>query len=73
LERQPKETTKSAVNASKSAVKYLGDHEKDILKAVKKPIIKSAILGATSLVAPELDPLVSIALSAAGKPKKSSK
>ena len=66
--------TKSAVKATgkatKSAVKYVGDHEKDIRKVIKNPIVKSAILGATSLVAPELDPLVAVALSAAGKPKK---
>jgi hypothetical protein len=50
----------------------VGDHEKDIRKVVKNPIVKSAILGATSLVAPELDPLVAVALSAAEKPKKAS-
>jgi hypothetical protein len=65
-----KKTTKSAVKASKSAVKYVGDHEKDIRKVVKNPIVKGVILGATSLLAPELDPLVGLALSAAGKPKK---
>jgi hypothetical protein len=66
--------TKSAVKATgkatKTAVKYVGDHEQDIRKVVKNPIVKGAILGATSLVAPELDPLVAVALSAAGKPKK---
>jgi hypothetical protein len=66
--------TKSAVKATgkatKTAVKYVGDHEQDIRKVVKNPIVKGAILGATSLVAPELDPLVGLALSAAGKPKK---
>jgi hypothetical protein len=65
-----KKTTKSAVKATKSAVKYVGDHEKDIRKVVKNPIVKGAILGATSLVAPELDPLIAVALSAAGKAKK---
>jgi hypothetical protein len=48
----------------------VGDHEKDIRKVVKNPIVKSAILGATLLVAPELDPPVAVALSAAGQPKK---
>ena len=65
-----KKTTKSAVKATGKAVKYVGDHEKDIRKVIKNPIVKSAILGATSLVAPELDPLVGLALSAAGKAKK---
>ena len=65
-----KKTTKSAVKATKSAVKYVGDHEKDIRKVVKNPIVKGAILGATSLVAPELDPLIAVALSGAGKAKK---
>ena len=51
-------------------VKYVGKHEKDIRKVIKNPIVKGAILGATSLVAPELDPLVGLALSAAGKAKK---
>jgi len=40
------------------------------VKSTKDPIVKGTILGATSLVAPELDPLVGLALSAAGKPKK---
>jgi hypothetical protein len=65
-----KKTTKSAVKESKSAVKYVGDHEKDIRKVVKNPIVKAGIIGVTSILAPELDPLVGLALSAAGKPKK---
>ena len=69
-EKATKSAVKSTGKATKSAVKYVGNHEKDIRKVVKNPIVKSAILGATSLVAPELDPLVAIALSAAGKPKK---
>ena len=48
----------------------MGDHEQDIRKVVKNPIVKAGIMGVTSLVAPELDPLVAVALSAAGKPKK---
>ena len=70
MEKQPKKTTESAVKASKSAVKYVGDHEKDIRKVVKNPIVKAGIMGVTSFVAPELDPLVAVALSAAGKAKK---
>jgi hypothetical protein len=58
------------VKASKSAVNYVGDHEKDIRKVIKNPIVKAGIMGVTSLVAPELDPLIGLALSAAGKPKK---
>ena len=69
-EKATKSAVKSTKKATKSAVKYVGDHEKDIRKVIKNPIVKSAILGATSLVAPELDPLVGLALSAAGKPKK---
>jgi hypothetical protein len=65
-----KKTTKSAVKATKTAVKYVGDHEKDIRKVVKNPIVKAGIMGATSILAPELDPLVGLALSAAGKSKK---
>jgi hypothetical protein len=66
--------TKSAVKATgkatKSAVKYVGDHEQDIRKVVKNPIVKAGIMGVTSLVAPELEPLVAVALLAAEKPKK---
>ena len=69
-EKATKSAVKSTKKATKTAVKYVGDHEKDIRKVVKNPIVKGAILGATSLVAPELDPLVSLALSAAGKAKK---
>jgi hypothetical protein len=54
----------------KTAVKYAGDPEQDIRKVVKNPIVKAGIMGVTSLVAPELDPLVGLALSAAEKPKK---
>jgi hypothetical protein len=65
-----KKTTKSAVKATGKAVKYVGDHEKDIRKVVKNPIVKAGIMGVTSILAPELDPLVGLALSAAGKAKK---
>jgi hypothetical protein len=65
-----KKTTKSAVKATGKAVKYVGEHEKDIRKVVKNPIVKAGIMGVTSILAPELDPLVGLALSAAGKAKK---
>jgi hypothetical protein len=65
-----KKTTKSAVKATGKAVKYVGEHEKDIRKVVKNPIVKAGIMGVTSVLAPELDPLVGLALSAAGKAKK---
>jgi hypothetical protein len=58
------------LKATGKAVKYVGDHEKDIRKVVKNPIVKAGNMGATPILAPELDPLVGLALSAAGKPKK---
>jgi hypothetical protein len=65
-----KSAAKSTAKASKSAVKFVGDHEKDIRKVAKNPAVKSAIMGATTALAPEVAPLVGLALSAAGKPKK---
>jgi len=65
-----KSAVKATGKATKTTVKYVGDHKQDIRKVVKNPIVKGAILGATSLVAPELDPVVAVALSAAGKLKR---
>jgi hypothetical protein len=69
-EKATKSAIKSTAKASKSAVKYVGDHEQDIRNVVKNPIVKGVLTGATTMVAPELTPLVGMALSAAGKPKK---
>ena len=65
-----KTAVKATGKATKTAVKYVGDHEQDIRKVVKNPIVKAGIMGVTSILAPELDPLVGLALSAAGKAKK---
>ena len=51
-------------------VKYVGKHEKYIRKVIKNPIVKAGIMGVTSVLAPELDPLIAVALSGAGKAKK---
>jgi hypothetical protein len=69
-EKATKSAVKSTKKATGKAVKYVGDHEKDIRKVIKNPIVKAGIMGVTSILAPELDPLVGLALSAAGKPKK---
>jgi predicted metal-dependent phosphotriesterase family hydrolase len=65
-----KTAVKATGKATKTAVKYVGEHEKDIRKVIKNPIVKAGIMGVTSVLAPELDPLVAVALSAAGKAKK---
>ena len=69
-EKATKSAVKSTKKATKTAVKYVGEHEKDIRKVIKNPIVKAGIMGVTSVLAPELDPLIAVALSAAGKAKK---
>jgi hypothetical protein len=65
-----KKATKGATKAVKSTAKFVDDNKDNIRKAVKNPIVKAGIMGATSMVAPELDPLVGLALSGAGKKKR---
>jgi hypothetical protein len=57
-------------NVFKDIGKGVSKATMSVRKAVKNPAVKTGIMGATSLLAPEATPLVGLALSAAGKKKK---
>ena len=57
-------------NVFKDIGKGVSSAVKTTRKAVKNPAVKAGIMGATTLVAPELAPVAGLALSAAGKAKK---
>lgn len=64
--------TKSVGKAVKATAKVVDDNKDNIRKVVKNPIVKTGIMGATSMVAPEATPLVGLALSGAGKKREPS-